>query len=524
MTDFVDPRTNPQPRAGVILAEMAQSTSQLDDLHQLCREGKLYEVEAWIRAGQPLQANIGFVPRGRKIPTAPGIALETGQQALTALLLCNGYQLERELRSSFDIALEVRRRDLVDLLFTWGADPHRATLPKLFATYDTVLVERFYAAGVGFTQGHVLGETLGGHSSNKPLFGFAKRHCQEDPGIQMELNIALVRHAEAGHLKGVHLCLWAGADPHARIPGPESCPASEASEGSDEEDRVSGETAVEAAARGGHAEILRLLRPDPTRDRWDALYQMAQNGPTAAVLAAIAPPRDVGAVLDHQTFWLDDYWHGFDWEPVGVVEQVFKAGGRWIESPPRRDRDHPPASPQGERYETSCRHAPPRRRRPLQPRRAARAWADPRDSTTPDLDRSASFPRGDHPTWGGGPHQVPGARKVASKLGIADPKEPKLVPRVVEIGQRHGRNTTIRLTRRIFYERVWSEPLESLAKVWGLSGRGLAKACERAAVPVPSRGYWAKVQHGQTPTRPPLGEAPGTVPAEIMIHVPPTAS
>ena len=464
------------------------------------------------------------MPRGRKIPTALGIALETGQQALTALLLCNGYQLERELRSSFDIALEVRRRDLVDLLFTWGADPHRATLPKLFATYDTVLVERFYAAGVGFTQGHVLGETLGEHSSNKPLFGFAKRHCQEDPGIQMELNIALVRHAEAGHLKGVHLCLWAGADPHARIPGPELCPASEASEGSDEEDRVSGETAVEAAARGGHAEILRLLRPDPTRDRWDALYQMAQNGPTAAVLAAIAPPRDVGAVLDHQTFWLDDYWHGFDWEPVGVVEQVFKAGGRWIESPP-------------DEIAIIRRHLLKANGTKLLA--VMRLLADG-DHCNPavlqELGRTPGIrqrltsigllpsPRGDHPTWGGGPHQVPGARKVASKLGIADPKEPKLVPRVVEIGQRHGRNTTIRLTRRIFYERVWSEPLESLAKVWGLSGRGLAKACERAAVPVPSRGYWAKVQHGQTPTRPPLGEAPGTVPAEIMIHVPPTAS
>jgi hypothetical protein len=51
--------------------------------------------------------------------------------------------------------------------------------------------------------------------SNKPLFGFAKRHRETDPRMQVELNIALDHHAHEGNLKGVHLYLWAGADPHA---------------------------------------------------------------------------------------------------------------------------------------------------------------------------------------------------------------------------------------------------------------------------------------------------------------------
>jgi len=35
-----------------------------------------------------------------------------------------------------------------------------------------------------------------------------------------------------------------------------------------------------------------------------------------------------------------------------------------------------------------------------------------------------------------------------------------------------------------------------VAARYGISGRGLAKACEKAGIPVPERGYWAKVQAG----------------------------
>ncbi len=37
----------------------------------------------------------------------------------------------------------------------------------------------------------------------------------------------------------------------------------------------------------------------------------------------------------------------------------------------------------------------------------------------------------------------------------------------------------IKLDRTAPFNRVWAEPVEKLAKEWGLSGRGLAKACRR---------------------------------------------
>lgn len=48
------------------------------------------------------------------------------------------------------------------------------------------------------------------------------------------------------------------------------------------------------------------------------------------------------------------------------------------------------------------------------------------------------------------------------------------------------------------YSAVWSKPMMKLAEEFGISGRGLAKLCERLRVPVPPRGYWRKVSLGQS--------------------------
>ena len=49
----------------------------------------------------------------------------------------------------------------------------------------------------------------------------------------------------------------------------------------------------------------------------------------------------------------------------------------------------------------------------------------------------------------------------------------------------------------MLYKLVWSKPVSSLAKQFGISDVGLAKACKRARIPLPMRGYWVKVAVGQ---------------------------
>jgi len=76
------------------------------------------------------------------------------------------------------------------------------------------------------------------------------------------------------------------------------------------------------------------------------------------------------------------------------------------------------------------------------------------------------------------------------------------------------------ISRTELYELIWSEPMTKIAKRLGISDVGLAKACRRANIPVPNRGYWVKTQHGKTVTRPLLPPAKSGQP-EVVVIAPP---
>src|SRR5262245_21905927 len=101
---------------------LANSPEDVKSLHNLCREGRLYDVESWIAEGRPLQVKPEAIPKASRPKTALQIALETGQHSLATLLLKNGYRLELERYSPLDLALRSRRWDLFDLLLDWGGE------------------------------------------------------------------------------------------------------------------------------------------------------------------------------------------------------------------------------------------------------------------------------------------------------------------------------------------------------------------------------------------------------------------
>lgn len=59
-------------------------------------------------------------------------------------------------------------------------------------------------------------------------------------------------------------------------------------------------------------------------------------------------------------------------------------------------------------------------------------------------------------------------------------------------------------TRQELYDLVWSTPISKLAEQLEISDRGLAKTCARYHIAVPGRGYWAKIEAGQSATKSPL--------------------
>ena len=64
-----------------------------------------------------------------------------------------------------------------------------------------------------------------------------------------------------------------------------------------------------------------------------------------------------------------------------------------------------------------------------------------------------------------------------------------------------------RYDRVKLYEEVWKEPVSVVARRYGVSDTALAKACRRLNVPLPPRGYWAKVRAGASVSIPALPES-----------------
>jgi hypothetical protein len=61
--------------------------------------------------------------------------------------------------------------------------------------------------------------------------------------------------------------------------------------------------------------------------------------------------------------------------------------------------------------------------------------------------------------------------------------------------------------RQALYDEVWSEPMTVVAKRYELSDVGLRKICVKLFIPVPPRGYWARLAAGQSPEKEPLPQS-----------------
>ncbi|NAS61350.1 hypothetical protein CVE36_04055, partial [Pseudomonas syringae pv. actinidiae] len=46
-------------------------------------------------------------------------------------------------------------------------------------------------------------------------------------------------------------------------------------------------------------------------------------------------------------------------------------------------------------------------------------------------------------------------------------------------------------------DQVWSDPVQVVAPLYGLSDVGLKKLCSKLQIPTPPRGYWAKLKAGK---------------------------
>lgn len=506
---FIDPRLQPAPGAERPLARTTTRPDELAELRRLCIEGRLYEVERWIQAGRPLQFD-GMPSKGR-VASPLEVALETGNYALTLLLLSNGYDPNREPDCPLDLALRARRFDLVDLLLAWGADPQRVNLDDLFDTYSSSLFERFRELGIDLTDGHALAEALAFHTSNKPLLGFAKRHRTADRKVQTELDIALAHHAGEGNEKGVQLCLWAGANPHVPVLSLRfATSSSDDTDSLDDDLGFVGFSAIYEACQGGHAEIFGRLGPDPALDDFEELWRVASNPALIDLLARNGLPANVGAVIQHHLWWAT-FTEGWRW--VEILRRIFEVGVRWQSSTPDEVGS----------LRRSLLKASDRTFVDLMKLLATADYCSSdilkelaRTPSMRDRMKKVGFIPSSERADRFDQFRPTGSREVLKKFGVEIVQRPEAKARsapalsgTVRVGRRAASGEEIRLSRKQLFEQVWSKPVATLAEEWGLSGPGLKKVCRRLVVPVPPRGYWAKLNAGKSVRRPKLPVLPG---------------
>lgn len=143
----------------------------------LCREGRVYEVEKWIRDGKLIQAlDYRHGARSHPLDSPLRVAIETKQFDLARLLHCNGFLPDLEQESPLELVLRSKAKGYLELLLSWGADPKRVRPVTILETYDASLMESFWESGVDLTKEHVLAQTLSLETSNKPAYGWAQRH------------------------------------------------------------------------------------------------------------------------------------------------------------------------------------------------------------------------------------------------------------------------------------------------------------------------------------------------------------
>jgi hypothetical protein len=484
---WINPRLKPKLPFHGAARPLADSEDELRELLAACRMGRLSDVAGWIEAGRPLQ--IDPVARGhRHRATALTVAIESGQHDLVRLLLAGGYRADLEPFSPFDLVLRDRRWDLLELLLEAGADPTSVDPDAVFDTYSREVMDRFWALGADLAGDGAMAAALAHETRNRALYGFVKNRT-DDPPIQREVDVALGYAIGRQNEKAVSLCLWAGANPRQSVPimGGRYEPSDDWTM-----------TAFERAVWEKVPQYLRKLGFDPASDDIEALYEVAYHVEQIEALAKIQPPADwhpiTERILDGALLHLD-LGFGSQWRAKWDVERVFQLGGHLRALSDLTLRRLRKCLKSFERDE-------------------ARRWLRLLEQHT---DSAAYLGLIGHPmfiedyqSWGL-------KRKVVEALaeGQAGSKAASAAARRVLKAEKErppriqvpwNLADYIRVTREELYDLVWSAPIVTASRRYGLSDNGLRKICKKLRVPTPPRGYWAERPQRKGPLRLPAAK------------------
>jgi hypothetical protein len=316
----------------------AKTYDEIKPLIDMCKAGKVFEVQDWIAAGKPINPPPPEKGVRRKRPLE--VAIDRGIHSLVQVLLEAGADVDDPGYNALEHALFKRRLDLIKLLVNHGADIHSVEMILVFESWDPKIIEYFIEQGADVETESPLATAL--CWKIRTALGVFKRHKHQYPSFQEQLNIALRHHCKEGNLKWVSLMLWAGADPYAKgldSPGEEPDPEEDIS-------------ALEYAALGGHLDIFKLkqFRLDPKHPIANDLLQYACWPGKADILKLLIEkgfsPKDcpnsgtslIQSCLINMTWSVDFFYRNKksdldstrSREKIKMIHMLAKSGAKWM--------------------------------------------------------------------------------------------------------------------------------------------------------------------------------------------------
>jgi len=261
------PERQAEPQSPLEDRASEKCAEQGKQLLELCRTGKLYEIQNWITNGKSLDVSAAK-KRGKPISLLQ-IAIETGFHSLVELIAHNEASQESKNAALADAA-SARRLDLVELLLASGADIKSVPLVDVLLTWEPNIIHFFLNRGADVLDGRPFAVAFGERirTALRPFLDYKRAHPELAPQLQEQLDCALRYFCSKGDLKWVSLLMWAGGDPRSRGP----CLNEEYTD--DPECYTSG---MDEASRSENPDVLKRLKPDPTRDDLSKLLRHAAS-------------------------------------------------------------------------------------------------------------------------------------------------------------------------------------------------------------------------------------------------------
>lgn len=224
---------------------------------RLCREGRLFEAEAWLKTGKPARhehKNVRCTPLG--------IAIEHNFHSLVEVLLRNGFN---PTPKHLWMAVRKGRTGTIELMLQAGADIRWLDFKQVVSWPNPAVLRLFIERGADTQSGYPIAEVL--KHAPRAFLGVYKEFLDRYPEWQFQANMALRHFCCEGSMRGVCLLLWLNADPRAKVPK---------SSGDDDEEMW--ESGLWQACINGHVEIAKKIGPTSAKDDLDELLRLACSG------------------------------------------------------------------------------------------------------------------------------------------------------------------------------------------------------------------------------------------------------